>query len=381
MDTPPDADTPPDLPPTTSTRRRVMRIVRGVVSLGIVVGIFVGVLPRIANYSDVWDTIADMTSLEIVTLVGFALWNIVTYWFVMVAALPGLRYPQAAVVNQASTAISNTLPGGGAIGVGVTYAMYTSWGFTVAAITRSVVVSGIWNNFMKLGFPVIALALLAIQGDVSPALAVAALVGLGALVLTIVLFALVLRSDAMARRVGAWIGRAVSAIRKLFRRSPVTTMPDAASRFRTDTVDLLRNRWIQLTVASLVSHSSLYLVLLVALRHVGVSEEDLSWITVLAAFAFVRLISALPITPGGVGVVELGYAASLTVSMDAAMSAQVVAAILVFRFLTFFLPIPFGAAAYVFWRANKSWRRDAADSEDQKSIPDARPSSRSSAKG
>ena len=31
----------------------------------------------------------------------------------------------------------------------------------------------------------------------------------------------------------------------------------------------------------------------------------------LAAFAFVRLISALPITPGGLGVVELGYTAAL----------------------------------------------------------------------
>jgi uncharacterized protein (TIRG00374 family) len=380
MDAPSDADTTPDAPPVTSARQRAIKILRGVVSLAIVVGIFVGVLPRIANYSDVWATIADMTWLEIGTLVGFALWNIVTYWFVMVAALPGLRYPQAAVVNQASTAISNTLPGGGAIGVGVTFGMYTSWGFTVAAITRSVVVSGIWNNFMKLGFPVIALALLATQEDVSPALVVAALVGLGALVLTIVLFALVLRSDATARRVGGWIGRAVNGIRKLFRKAPVTTMPDAASRFRTDTVDLLRTRWIQLTVASLVSHSSLYLVLLVALRNVGVSQEELSWITVLASFAFVRLISALPITPGGVGVVELGYAASLTVSMDAAMSAQVVAAILVFRFLTFFLPVPLGAAAYAFWRTNTSWRKPAAQ-EDQKSTPDSLPSSRNSASG
>jgi uncharacterized membrane protein YbhN (UPF0104 family) len=114
-----------------------------------------------------------------------------------------------------------------------------------------------------------------------------------------------------------------------------------------------------LTVASLVSHGSLYLVLLIALRHVGVSQEELGWITILAAFAFVRLISALPITPGGVGVVELGYVAALTVGLDDSLSAQVVAAVLVFRFLTFFLPIPSGAAAYTFWRRNTSWRQAA----------------------
>jgi len=111
-----------------------------------------------------------------------------------------------------------------------------------------------------------------------------------------------------------------------------------------------------LTAATLLSHFSLYLVLLVALRHVGVSQEELSWITVLAAFAFVRLISALPITPGGVGVVELGYAAVLTIGLDDMTSAQVVAAILVFRAITYFLPIPLGVLSYGIWRWNKSWR-------------------------
>jgi len=31
--------------------------------------------------------------------------------------------------------------------------------------------------------------------------------------------------------------------------------------------------------------------------------------------------------------------------------------VLVFRALTYVLPIPLGAVAYVFWRRNKSWRR------------------------
>ncbi len=352
------SEEPAAAPATQATPSRVSQLVRAALSIAIVAGIFVGVMPRIADYSDVWATIADMTWLELTTLLLIALWNLVTYWFVMVAALPGLRYTQAAVVNQASTAISNTLPGGGAIGVGVTFAMYTSWGFSKADIARSVVVSGIWNNFMKLGFPIVALALLAITGDVSAALLTAAGIGVLVLVGAVALFALVLRSERMARRVGDALGRVVSAMRRLIRKPPITTMGDGTVRFRTDTIDLLETRWMWLTLASFVSHASLYLVLLVALRHVGVAEEELGWIAVLAAFAFVRLISALPITPGGVGVVELGYAAALTIGLDDATKAQVVAAILVFRFLTYFLPIPFGAAAYTYWRANKSWRVD-----------------------
>jgi uncharacterized membrane protein YbhN (UPF0104 family) len=332
------------------------RVVQGVVSLAIVAGIFVGVMPQIAGYGDVWATIRALTWREAASLLVLALWNLATYWFVMVAALPGLRLREAAVVNQASTAVANTLPGGGAIGVGVTVAMLTSWGFTIAAITRSTLVSGIWNNFVKLGMPVVALALLALEGGITPARIAAAAVGIGVLVASIVAFALVLRSERLARRIGDGIGAAVSWARRLVGKAPLVGLGDRAAAFRADTVGFVQHRWVALTVTSVISHFSLYVVLLVTLRHVGVSEAEVSWIQVLAAFSFVRLISALPITPGGVGVVELGYAAALTIGLDEMTKAQIVAAILVFRAITYLVPVPLGAASYVVWRGNRSWR-------------------------
>ena len=54
------------------------------------------------------------------TIVAAALWNIVTYWLVMMSALPGSNVWQTMKINQATTAVSNTLPGGGAIAVGLT---------------------------------------------------------------------------------------------------------------------------------------------------------------------------------------------------------------------------------------------------------------------
>jgi uncharacterized membrane protein YbhN (UPF0104 family) len=352
------AETLPETAQETAPKKTAIwkRVVQAVISLAIVVGIFVGVMPLIADYGEVWATIQAMTWLEVVSLVLMGLWNLATYWFVLTAALPGLRLREAAVVNQASTAVANTLPGGGAIGVGVSVAMLTSWGFTIAAITRSALVTGIWNNFVKLGMPVLALALLALEGEVTPARLTAAAVGIAVLVGAIVVFALILKSDRLARAIGRGLGRVVDWFRKLFRREPLGDWGDRAATFRLDTIGLLRHRWLWLTAATLLSHFSLYLVLLVALRHVGVSQEELSWITVLAAFAFVRLISALPITPGGVGVVELGYAAVLTIGLDDMTSAQVVAAILVFRAITYFLPIPLGVLSYGIWRWNKSWR-------------------------
>jgi uncharacterized membrane protein YbhN (UPF0104 family) len=332
------------------------RIVQALISLAVVAGIFLGVMPLIADYGDVFDTIRAMTGMEIGSLVVFGLWNLMTYWFVLTAALPGLRLREAAVVNQASTAVSNTLPGGGVIGVGVSIAMLTSWGFTIGSIGRSAVVTGIWNNFVKLGTPVLALALLALDGELTPARVTAAAIGFIVLISAVVLFGLLLRSDRLARAIGRGVGNVVNWGRKVLRKEPMEGWGERSSEFRTDTIGLLRHRWLWLTAATLLSHISLYLVLLVALRHVGVSQEELSWIAVLAAFAFVRLISALPLTPGGVGVVELGYAAVLTIGLDDITSAQVVAAILVFRAVTYLLPIPLGLISYVIWRLNKSWK-------------------------
>ena len=114
-----------------------------------------------------------------------------------------------------------------------------------------------------------------------------------------------------------------------------------------------------ITAATIISHISLYLVLLVALRDVGVSNDEVSWAKVLAAFAFVRLLSAVPVTPGGLGVVELGLTAALGSGLPDAAKNQVAAAVLVYRFLTWFAPVPLGIVAWLFWRSNRSWRNSA----------------------
>ncbi len=333
------------------------RIVQSLISVVIVVGIFAFVLPRLASYEDVWETITDMTGLEIGSLLAVGLWNLVTYWFVMVAVLPGLRYREAAVVNQASTAVSNTLPAGGAIGVGVTYAMYTSWGFTASEIALSALVSGVWNNFVKLGMPIIAVGLLAIAGGASAAELTAAAVGFVTLVLSITLFALVLHSERLAAAVGRRVGATLSRVRVWVGGKPLGDLGEAALAFRRRTIGLLHDRWLRLSVVSIISHGSLFIVLLVTLRHVGVSEQALSWVEALVAFSIVRLVSALPVTPGGVGVVEAGLALALRLATDGQFDAEIVAAVLVFRAITYFMPIPLGASAYVLWRRNTSWRK------------------------
>ena len=152
-------------------RSRAAQIGLSVAVVALIFGFF---FPKVADYGEVWKTITAMTLIELVTLGAVAAWNLVSYWPMLTSVQPGLRVREAAVANLASTAVANTLPGGGALGVGVTMTMQRSWGIPVASTALATVVSGIWNNFVKLGLPVVALGLLAVSGGASGALMTAA---------------------------------------------------------------------------------------------------------------------------------------------------------------------------------------------------------------
>ena len=115
------------------------------------------------------------------------------------AATPGMTHLQAMVVTQSSTAVANTVPGGGAVGVGVTAAMYRSWGFSASRTSLAVVSTGIWNVLVKLSLPLVALALLAVTGGANAVRIVGAALGLGIVVGVVIVTARLIRDDRFAR--------------------------------------------------------------------------------------------------------------------------------------------------------------------------------------
>jgi uncharacterized protein (TIRG00374 family) len=151
-------------------------------------------------------------------------------------------------------------------------------------------------------------------------------------------------------------------------RPPVTGWDLATTKFRDRTVLLLRARWHWMTLTTLVSHLSLFLVLLLALRFTGVSAAQVSWPEALAVFALARLLTAIPFTPGGVGIIEFALIAGLAAA--GGHHADVAAAVLVFRVLTYVLPIPLGVATYVFWQRNRSWRREPNSAPRTELVPE-----------
>lgn len=296
-----------------------------------------------------------MGGLDIATLGVLAIVSVVAYAFVLTAVMPGLSLAQAVVVNQSSTAVANTMPAGGALGVGVSYRFYSSWGHSRSAITLNVLLTGIGNIACKFALPIVALALLAVYGDASAELIGAAVVGLLVLAIVLAVGAGGLASERVARGIARTVGLLSGKVRRWLRRPLRADAGVAVMRFRRQAIELLRSRGGRLTAGMFAYHATQFVLLFVALRAVGVTASQVSWVQALAAYSTANLLSALPVTPGGIGVIELGLAGALIAA--GGPHAEVVAAVLVYRTVSLVLPLPVGAITYFVWRCNSRWRR------------------------
>ncbi len=324
-------------------------------SLSVVVIIFAFVIPKItgSDYAEIWDQMAKLSALEITALVALWFLGMLAYTGVLTNTLPGLKRTQALTVNFAGSAVSNVLPFGGAIGVGASYAIDMSWGFTAPSITLSILVSGIWNIFAKLAMPVLAIVLLIISGNATGKLFVPTLLGLLALVVAAVVLGLIMRSEGIAEKIG-WLGQEI--LGWFCRVTHRKTTPDVVKvvlDFRHQSIGLVRERWLLITLWIFLFNLIQFVLLFACIRAIGI--ESITLTEAFAAFAFARLLETIPITPSGVGFVEVG-AASALISFGGPENAST-AAIFLFRGFVYLLEIPVGAMAWVVWASMTRWRR------------------------
>jgi uncharacterized membrane protein YbhN (UPF0104 family) len=333
-----------------SPRRPGRTVLRIAASAAIVAAIFGFALPRFASYRSAWASIGAMTWPQALLIAAAAAGSMASSWIVIRSVLPSVRLREAAVVNLGSTAVANTLPAGGALAMGVSWAMLSGWGISTADYALYTLVSGVWNVFTRLALPVIALLIMVTVSRPSAGLIAAAAAGLGLLCATTAGFGLVLRSGSFALRTGCVLWRAIEVGCRLAHRRPPPNVPGWLPGFRSRAAALLASRGWRITAATAAGNLTLWLVLLACLRGTGLSQAQVPWQTSLAAFAFVRLLTALPITPGGLGITEFGLVGILAASADHRASAQVTAAVLLYRAVTYLPPIPLGALACLTWR-------------------------------
>lgn len=322
-------------------------VIGGVVGLVVLVLIFVKVIPQIGSYADAWTAIQAMSGYDIVLVaVAVVLYNAV-YGLPFMAATPGLPYQRSFQLNQGAFAISNGIPAGGAFGLGVQYAMLASYEVSATAATAAIGVVGVWSIFVTLGLPVLGVLSIWASGTISAGPYVyIGLIGVAVLLAMIAVFALVMRSEPLAERIGRW-GNAVAApfVRR-FRKGAELDLVPMVLGFRHDTVDLVLRRWGAVTVSQLGVSFTQFLIFYAALRGVQGADPS-SFYVAFGAFAVAQIGIMIPLTPGGLGTVDAFMIALLTAM--GVSSGDATAADLVWRAASFVPQIFIGVMALVTW--------------------------------
>jgi uncharacterized protein (TIRG00374 family) len=331
------------------------------VTLAVLVAVFAGVFPRFAHYSQAWSSIQRIPTAYLAALAAAAAANIAVGAWPLQAALPGLGYRPAFVVGQTSFAISNAVPAGGAVGLGVEYDMLETYGFGAGAAASASAISTVFNVFATLVMPVVGVLALLATGQVRWHFVLIAVVGSLLVGAATAATAIILRSEDGARRVGDIADRCASAVTRRLRHGRTVDVSGKVLDFRTDVVDVMKRRWpavIASTMLPLFTSWSLLLVALRGIEHGTHAGSGVSWPESLAAFAFAMVVSFLPVTAGGLGTVD----ASLTALLAAfgATGSEALAVDIVWRAATFVPQVVTGALTLLWWRATAGHRRRAA---------------------
>jgi uncharacterized protein (TIRG00374 family) len=255
-------------------------------------------------------------------------------------------FGRALTIHDVGTAVSKGVPLGGPLATGLRWAIARDADIPTTRFAAALVGHGVAATFATWLLP---FAVLAVEVTRRPAtttdvvmLGVCAAVLLG----SVVFWSVVLRSERIAERLAAALGRVTRWVR---RRRPSWRVPDLAAgliEVRTS-LRLVARRPVGLLVRTAMAQVAGAVILYVALRGLGTGDE-LGTLEFARVFFVVTLLSSFVPLPGGVGVVEAGLTGALVAAGVAAPTA--LAAVLVFRLLTYVAPIVLGAALYVGWR-------------------------------
>ena len=333
-------------------RSVLFKVLSGMLSGGLLVLLFAAIIPQLADFSGVKQSLAQLSTAAVVALFLAALAIRVLLAEAYVVITPGLSFLRSLIAREASSAVSNIVPGPS--GTAAQFVILRSWGVSVERFTRATLGVSVSTDVLIFAGPGVVFVVWAMLG--MPAAADSehtwafGLIALIVSVLTVVIVAAVGRSERFAATLGRLGQNSVNPLRRLFGKPPVTTWPDACVALRKDTIDVLRDHWPGLMACVGGGYVLNGLLLVACIWACGVSERALPMSLGFLLYSVGRIFTVVAITPGGVGVVEIAYSAVYLAVLGDSAHDEVVAGVLVYRALTYLLPIITGAFAYLAWR-------------------------------
>ncbi len=274
--------------------------------------------------------------------------SFVCAWGLMRLALNEPSWYLIATAHLASNAVSRLIPGGAASGGTTSYQLFTATGAPPERVVSGLTATTLISTAVLFSLPVLALPAVLFGG------AAVDRTLLRALAYGMIIFALILAAGAVGlftdrplRAVGTLIQRARN--RLLRRREPMHGLSDRLVDERDLIKSMLGRRWWEALPYAAGNWLLDYSALLAALAATGARPRAS---LVLLAYVVAALLGMVPITPGGLGFVEVGLVATLGLAGVGVADATL--GTLAYRLVSFWMPIPTGGVAYLLYRRRYS---------------------------
>lgn len=304
-------------------------------------------VPQVAStsWSELGTTLTNITPGHLALLLGLWATSLWAHSFTLTAGLPGLTIPQALTLKMAGSAVSNIVPCGGAVGLGLNLLMCRRWGFPNSAFAAFTVITLLWDITAKLLLPVAAVICLA-ANNLIPSTTYLNLAWAGCGIVTVLIATTLwsLTHNKAAVSLANCLQRLLQRVTPRRWAAHTTQTASALLTARERSKTIVTKRWSQLSIATIGYLTAQGMLMAGCLHVVGFSA---AWPVFLAGFALERFLSLAFVTPSGVGISEVGtIAAFAALGADPALAA---AGVLLYRMFTFILEIPVGALWIAVW--------------------------------
>ena len=351
---------------TDATKRRfaMPREIRIILSAGCLVFVFEYlVLPQFASARHSLHLLAQLNPVLVVLAVALEMAAIYAY----VELTRAVLYPHAPHrfnilrVNLAGLAIGHVVPGGAAPSGALAYRIFSelnvpketsAFGLAAQGAGSAVVLNLIFWMALVISIPL---------HGINPAYGFAALVGVFLLMAFFGTIFLITRGQ---KRADAWLRAAARHIPALNPDKISELLVKVANRINL-LINSRRTLWTAFTWAGLnwlLDAACLWVF-------VWSFGTIISPVDLLVAYGLANVLAAIPVTPAGLGVVE-GVLIPTLVGFGVPHS-QAILAVLAYRLVNFWIPIPIGGAAYASLQFRRGPLKGAAPASGNAALPDA----------
>ena len=296
--------------------------------------------PSLLQVFSAWPALLSINPVWFVVMAAAELASFASMWSLQRLALRTRKWFGVAMSQLAGNALSRIVPGGAAAGAALQYRMLAQAGVATTTAATGLTATSLIGAATLLALPILTIPAILAGRPVPAGLAQSAWLGAVVFVLLLAAGALLLTTE----RPLAAVGRAIQWLRNRMHRrtAPRTDFPDRLKRERDEIRRTLGSSWWKAILFAAANSLFDYMALLAALTAVGSKPRPS---LVLLAYVAAMVLGMIPITPGGLGFVEAGLTATLTLAGVSA--ADAVLATLAYRLVAYWLPL--AAGPFMYW--------------------------------